>query len=242
MATTIQVSEEQRDLANQSDDPRRSLCEIALIGYLEEHLQGCDRLPDRLTVCVSVVPGEPLTIPANTPTDQACVLVHVDDHMDRVWVVGWAWGFGSDAAITVPRLRLKPPPLPVWGNEIVLPRSAEDQVQRRRTRGRLARQKRSPTHGLVCPRCGWYDRNLVVPYHPSKFDAYGGICSECCFEAAKRYDRDGWPEPRASMLRDENVSDKERVKVVRSVFRGAVRVPRGSKIHEGQEVLDVDSD
>lgn len=46
---------------------------------------------------------------------------------------------------------------------------------------------------LTCPRCGWPCTHLVIPYHESAWAEHGGMCCECCNEAAEHYDENGWP-------------------------------------------------
>jgi hypothetical protein len=46
---------------------------------------------------------------------------------------------------------------------------------------------------LTCPRCGWPCTHLVIPYYDSPWIQYGGVCCECCQEAAAHFDQVGWP-------------------------------------------------
>ena len=45
----------------------------------------------------------------------------------------------------------------------------------------------------TCPRCGWACTHLTSAYWESPWNTYGGMCSECCKEAAARFDVTGWP-------------------------------------------------
>lgn len=46
---------------------------------------------------------------------------------------------------------------------------------------------------LTCPRCGWPCRDLRPVYWASPWNAHGGLCGQCCQEAAARFDEVGWP-------------------------------------------------
>lgn len=70
-----------------------------------------------------------------------------------------------------------------------------------RTRAnRLARPGFVPDHHVgendlpeTCPRCGWPCDMLIVPFYESPWAAHGGICGQCCVEAANHFDKTGWP-------------------------------------------------
>lgn len=47
----------------------------------------------------------------------------------------------------------------------------------------------------ICPRCGWRCKHLVIPHYASPWREHGGLCGECCIEAAKHFDANGWPDP-----------------------------------------------
>jgi hypothetical protein len=52
------------------------------------------------------------------------------------------------------------------------------------------------TMAETCPRCGWPCTHLVVPYHDSVWIEHGGVCCECCQEAAMVYEKTEWPPHR----------------------------------------------
>jgi hypothetical protein len=51
-------------------------------------------------------------------------------------------------------------------------------------------------HGdFTCPRCGLQCSHLVMPYYDSPWRPKGGLCGNCCQDAAEWFDRLGWPDP-----------------------------------------------
>lgn len=74
------------------------------------------------------------------------------------------------------------------------PRTLRNQLQRSRYNlSPHVSKHQDEQFPLVCARCGWACNHLVPVYWDSPWNAYGGICSQCCIEASIAFDIDGWP-------------------------------------------------
>lgn len=64
----------------------------------------------------------------------------------------------------------------------------------------------------TCPRCGWPCTHTVTAYWDSLWNQHGGFCTQCCDEAANKFDRTSWPE-----LPEDKNSELKAVEVVAKI-------------------------
>jgi hypothetical protein len=73
------------------------------------------------------------------------------------------------------------------------PRTRENRLPRNRLTSPSVGDER---YELTCPRCGWPCRDLRPVYWASPWNALGGLCGQCCQDAAAVFDEVGWPDER----------------------------------------------
>ncbi len=189
---------------------------VALDCGLEDRLDADGLLEvDHLKVQVNTPQG--VLVQLDDDDRDLLILMQVDDSLQRAIRVGWIWaGDGkqeyyaqsdNQANFIVSPALLNRTPIPVWDGAVVWPKSNKNRANREQSGNRCARRTLNEQFHLTCPRCGWAARHLIVPYYESRFELFGGICSQCCVEAVKSYSRKGWPDERAGSPQERSEAE-----------------------------------
>lgn len=162
---------------------------------------------DHLRVRSTTNPNNGLILHPRDVDDDCFVLVYIDPSYEFAVLRGWLWAHeGKDdrfwpgkhperPCFTVPPSQLREMPLPVWHGHVMYAKTNEDRVERKRAKTKCAQRKLNDKFRLTCPKCGWAAKHLVLPHYDSPWRLFGGLCSECCYEACKHFDEVGWPDP-----------------------------------------------
>lgn len=169
----------------------------SLKGDVVDHLQV--RSTDKLNNGLILYPED---------ADEDCfVLVYVSPDHEYAVIRGWLWAHEGKKEQFWPGKQPERPcfmvsphllhqtPIPVWHGLVIRAKTNEQRVNRSRAKTKCARRKPDDEFRIICPKCGWAAKHLVMPYYDSPWRMYGGLCGECCYEACKQFDEHGWPDP-----------------------------------------------
>jgi len=199
---------------------------------------------DHLQVRSTYNPNNGLILHPKDKDDDCFVLVYLDRDHDFAVLRGWLWAHEGKKdefwpgkhpdrpCFTVPPRHLSPCPVPVWRGQVIHARSPDDQIKRGRAKTKCVKRTAAKGLDLNCPRCGWYTNHLTIPYHDSQWRLYGGICGECCAEAEKHYDKNGWPEP--WLPPDEEVLSPNAAEHAIKVAFGMAEAEKSKKLKKGE--------
>jgi len=146
---------------------------------------------------------QPLVVSQDDDDGDCFVLVHVQPDYKYATIKGWIWAQEAKNEknldpqhhhYLVGERQLHPPPLPVWENSVVHPRTTPDPNIKNRKKLDCVQRLPDDEHSYVCPRCGWAAKHLIPSYYDSQWNIFGGLCAQCCVEVSEHFDKTGWPK------------------------------------------------